>query len=207
MAPLYTGGVEVCVRLPHVGWGHRAHFFVHALSCWREGRYNYSGSTWVLQSTIIPFGCSYMHWQFHKLRVLRNIRLLWAQEKGGERGGWPMSYYSIWLPNAAIKPKKTIDKLFTEYDFRQKRFGELYINKGLFIEYFLSDTRQSPSRMSTGTRQRKLAVTVPSDGHGVPVIRQRGLFYRMSVVLALSKEGSSRPLLPAPLSSTMIVTR
>jgi hypothetical protein len=27
MAPLYTGGVEVCVRLPHVGWGHRAHFF------------------------------------------------------------------------------------------------------------------------------------------------------------------------------------
>jgi hypothetical protein len=34
-------------------------FFFHPLSCWREGRYNYSGSTWV-QSTIIPFGCSYI---------------------------------------------------------------------------------------------------------------------------------------------------
>jgi hypothetical protein len=40
-------------------------------------------------------------------------------------------------------------------DTRQRTLGELYIGNSLFAEYFLS-----------GTRQRKVTVTAPSDGDG-----------------------------------------
>jgi hypothetical protein len=41
----------------------------------------------------------------------------------------------------------------TECDSRQRGLGELYIDNNFFVEYFLS-----------GTRQRKIAVTMQSDG-------------------------------------------
>jgi hypothetical protein len=64
----------------------------------------------------------------------------------------------------------TLDKGFAECNTRQRTLGELYIGSGLFAEYFLS-----------GTRQRKVTVTAPSDGDGS--------FCRVSS-LALCKEAN-----------------
>jgi hypothetical protein len=47
----------------------------------------------------------------------------------------------------------TLGKCFAECNTRQRTLGELYIGNSLFAEYFLS-----------GTRQRKVTVTAPSDG-------------------------------------------
>ena len=118
----------------------------------------------------------------------------------------------------------TLGKSFAECNTRQRTLGELYIGNDLFVEYFLSDTRQ-----------RKVTVTAPSDGDGsfaecllrhsakrpilpsvcyhgprqrrlqwapppVPVpralvgTRQRRLLCRVASGLALGKESSSGPL-------------
>jgi hypothetical protein len=49
----------------------------------------------------------------------------------------------------------TLGKGFAECNTRQRTLGELYIGNSLFAAYFLS-----------GTRQRKVTVTAPSDGDG-----------------------------------------
>jgi hypothetical protein len=49
----------------------------------------------------------------------------------------------------------TLDKCFV-CNIRQRWLGKLYIGNDLFAEYFMSDTRQS--RVSTGTRQRKVTL-------------------------------------------------
>jgi hypothetical protein len=64
------------------------------------------------------------------------------------------------------KARKTLGKVFAECNTQQRTLGELYIGNDLFAEYFLSDTRQRISRVPFGTRQRKVAVTAPSDGDG-----------------------------------------
>jgi hypothetical protein len=64
------------------------------------------------------------------------------------------------------KARKTLGKVFAECNTRQRTLGELYIGNDLFAEYFLSGTRQRICRVPFGTRQRKVVVTVPSDGDG-----------------------------------------
>src|SRR5688500_7096744 len=53
------------------------------------------------------------------------------------------------------KGYSTLGKGFAECNTPQRTLGELYIGNILFAEYFLS-----------GTRQRKVTVTAPSDGDG-----------------------------------------
>jgi hypothetical protein len=60
----------------------------------------------------------------------------------------------------------TLGKGFAECNTRQRTLGELYIGNSLFAEYFLSGTRQRFCRVPSDTRQRKVTVTVPSDGDG-----------------------------------------
>jgi hypothetical protein len=97
------------------------------------------------------------------------------------------------------KSQKTLGNLFAECYSRQRGPGELYIDNGFFVGYFLS-----------GTRQRK--VTSPSDDDGVfaecPMVteslpvplprapvgtRQSGLHCRVPDGRALDKGGSSGP--------------
>jgi hypothetical protein len=60
----------------------------------------------------------------------------------------------------------TLGKGFAECNTRQRTLDELYIGNSLFVEYFLSGTRQRICRVSFDTRQRKVTVTAPSDGDG-----------------------------------------
>jgi hypothetical protein len=64
----------------------------------------------------------------------------------------------------------TLGKGFAECNTRQRTLGELYISNSLFAEYFLSGTRQRvcrvPDRVPSGTQQKKVTVTAPSDGDG-----------------------------------------
>jgi hypothetical protein len=53
------------------------------------------------------------------------------------------------------KDNFTLGKRFAECYTRQRTLGELYIGNSLFADYFLS-----------GTRQRKVTVTAPSNGDG-----------------------------------------
>jgi hypothetical protein len=46
---------------------------------------------------------------------------------------------------------------------QQRELGEQYIGNDFFTEYFLSGTRQRLCRVPVGTRQRKAAVTAPSN--------------------------------------------
>jgi hypothetical protein len=61
---------------------------------------------------------------------------------------------------------KTLGEGFAECDTRQRELGELYIGNDFFAEYFLSGTRQILCRVSQGTRQRKVAITVAGNGDG-----------------------------------------
>ena len=67
---------------------------------------------------------------------------------------------------------------------RQRMIGELYIDNGLFAEYFLSGTRQRICRVPFDTRQRKVTVTAPSDGDG-------------SFAECLLWHSAKRPILPS----------
>jgi hypothetical protein len=60
------------------------------------------------------------------------------------------------VPEALGKALKTLGNDFAECSTRQRGLGTQCIGKALFAEYFFS-----------GTRQRKAAVTAPSDGVGV----------------------------------------
>jgi hypothetical protein len=62
------------------------------------------------------------------------------------------------IPESVVLPSvwSTQQSLKNTRQNRQRGLDEQYIDKGLFIEYFLS-----------GTRQRKTAVTTPGDGDGV----------------------------------------
>jgi hypothetical protein len=44
------------------------------------------------------------------------------------------------VPHTLDKVQKTLGKLFTECDSRQRGLSELYIDNSLFTECFLSDT-------------------------------------------------------------------
>jgi hypothetical protein len=74
---------------------------------------------------------------------------------------------------SAVLPKtppgkawKTLDEIFVECDTRQKNLSEQYIDNTFFMEYFLSNTQQRFYRVSLGTRQRKVIVTVQVDDDG-----------------------------------------
>jgi hypothetical protein len=67
----------------------------------------------------------------------------------------------------------TLSKAFAECNTRQRTIDELYIGNSLFAEYFLS-----------GTRQRKVTVTAPSDGDG-------------SFAECLLRHSAKRPILPS----------
>jgi hypothetical protein len=71
---------------------------------------------------------------------------------------------------------QTHGKGFAECNTRQRTLGELYIGNRLFAEYFLS-----------GTRQRKVTVTAPSDGDG-------------SFAECLLWHSAKRPILPSVCS-------
>jgi hypothetical protein len=96
----------------------------------------------------------FIHWQFHKLRVSRNIRLLWAQEKGGERGGWPMSYYSISMPNTSAK-----SKIHSTNYLPSVTFGKNVLANNASTKTYLSSTFCRPLSTklfpNAGTRQKK----------------------------------------------------
>jgi hypothetical protein len=68
---------------------------------------------------------------------------------------------------------EALGKVFAECNTRQRTLGELYIGNDLFAEFFLS-----------GTRQRKVAVIVPSDGDG-------------SFAECLPWHSAKRPILPS----------
>ena len=70
----------------------------------------------------------------------------------------------------------TLGKGFAECNTRQRTLGELYIGNSFFAEYFLS-----------GTRQRKVTVTAPSDGDG-------------SFAECLLWHSAKRPILPSVCS-------
>jgi hypothetical protein len=70
----------------------------------------------------------------------------------------------------------TLGKGFAECNTRQRTLDELYIGNSLFAEYFLS-----------GTRQRKVTVTAPSDGDG-------------SFAECLLWHSAKRPILPSVCS-------
>jgi hypothetical protein len=76
-------------------------------------------------------------------------------------------------PLPSGKARKTLGKVFAECNTRQRTLGELYIGNSLFAEYCLS-----------GTRQRKVAVTAPSDGDG-------------SFAECLPWHSAKRPILPS----------
>jgi hypothetical protein len=78
----------------------------------------------------------------------------------------------------------TLGKGFAECNTRQRTLGELYIGNNLFVEYFLSGTRQRLCRVPVGTRQRKVTVTAPSDGDG-------------SFAECLLWHSAKRPILPS----------
>jgi hypothetical protein len=61
-------------------------------------------------------------------------------------------------------PYTTGHSSFAECNTRQRTLDELYIGNNLFAEYFLWGTRQRICRVPFDTRQRKVAVTAPSDG-------------------------------------------
>jgi hypothetical protein len=70
------------------------------------------------------------------------------------------------VSEALGKAWKTLDEGFAECNTRQRKLGELYIGNGFFAEYFLSGTRQRLYRVTLGTRQRKVAITVTGNGDG-----------------------------------------
>jgi hypothetical protein len=78
----------------------------------------------------------------------------------------------------------TLGKAFAECNTRQRTLGELYIGNSLFAEYFLSGTRQRLCRVPSGTRQRKVTVTAPSDGD-------------VSFAECLLWHSAKRPILPS----------
>jgi hypothetical protein len=78
----------------------------------------------------------------------------------------------------------TLGKGFTECNTRQRTLDELYIDNGLFAEYFLSGTRQRICRVPFDTRQRKVTVTALSDGDG-------------SFAECLLWHSAKRPILPS----------
>jgi hypothetical protein len=67
---------------------------------------------------------------------------------------------------ALNKALKTLDEGFAECDTRQRELVELFIGNDFFAEYFLSGTQQRLYRVSQGTRQRKVAVTLTGNGDG-----------------------------------------
>jgi hypothetical protein len=70
------------------------------------------------------------------------------------------------VSEALGKAWKTLGEGFAECDTRQRKHDELYISNAFFAEYFLSSTRQSICRVSLGTRQSKVVVTVPGNDDG-----------------------------------------
>jgi hypothetical protein len=70
------------------------------------------------------------------------------------------------VSEALGKAWKTLGKGFVECDTRQIKLDELYIGNGFFVVYFLSSTRQRLCRVSTGTRQRKVAIMATGNGEG-----------------------------------------
>jgi hypothetical protein len=68
------------------------------------------------------------------------------------------------VSEALGKAWKILGEGFAEYDTRQRKIGKLYIGNDFFAEYFLLGTWQRLYRVSLGTRQRKVAITVPGDG-------------------------------------------
>jgi hypothetical protein len=59
---------------------------------------------------------------------------------------------------------ETLDKLFAEWDSRQKSLGELYIGSGFFAEYFLSGTRKKLRRVSPDIGNEKSPSRSDVDG-------------------------------------------
>ena len=59
------------------------------------------------------------------------------------------------MPAAVVKGSITLDKRFAECSLWQRGLGEQFIGNDLFAEYFMS-----------GTPQREVAVTSPSNGDG-----------------------------------------
>jgi hypothetical protein len=101
-------------------------------------------------------------------------------------------YFAESLPETAPLPSvsDTRQRLFDtrqSLNTRQRTLGELYIGNGLFVEYFLSGTRQRICRVPFDTRQRKVTVTAPSDGDG-------------SFAECLLWHSAKRPILPSVCS-------
>jgi hypothetical protein len=71
---------------------------------------------------------------------------------------------SAWSTRQSLK---TLGRVFAECRTRQRGLGTQCIGKAFFAEYFFSGTRQRLCQVLGSTRQRKAAVTVPSDGDGV----------------------------------------
>jgi hypothetical protein len=79
----------------------------------------------------------------------------------------PVTTRHIYFVKCSLdKAWKTLDKVFAECDSRQRSLSELYIGNSFFDEYFLSGTRQRLCRVPPSTLERKVVVTVPSDGDG-----------------------------------------
>jgi hypothetical protein len=105
---------------------------------------------------------------------------------------------------------KTLGGGSAEYDTRQKKLGELYIDNDFFVEYFLSHTQQRLCQVSSGTRQRKIIVIAPGNGDGTYAkcpqsdTRQRLTLCPVSIILTLSKEASRRQRLTICRVSTVL---
>jgi hypothetical protein len=90
----------------------------------------------------------------------------------------------------------------------KKKLGELYIDNGFFVEYFLSDTRQILCRVSSDTRKRKAIITAPGNDDRAcaecPQSDTRLTLCPVSTILTLNKEAPRRQRLTLCRVSTVL---
>jgi hypothetical protein len=99
------------------------------------------------------------------------------------------------------KGYSTLGKAFAECNTRQRTLGELYIGNSLFAEYYLS-----------GTRQRKVTVTAPSDGDGSFAECRLWHSAKRSMLPSVCSRGPRQRLtqwapLPVPVPRALVGTR
>lgn len=71
------------------------------------------------------------------------------------------------MPKSLDKPSNTLSELFIKCHTQQRSLGESVVEKSLFVEYFLSVTRQSKVTVTAASRQSKVVVTVANDGDNI----------------------------------------
>jgi hypothetical protein len=100
-----------------------------------------------------------------------------------------------WVSEALGKPCITLGKHFAECSTRQRGLAKEFIGNNLFVEAFMSGTRQSLCRVPVGTGQWKVTVTVASDGD------------KAFVEFQANRHSAKRaPVAPTPISVARVQT-